>query len=64
MRVFAFLSADDLTKASLVCRSMHQLAQEEVLWRRLFCARWGKPATQQGDASWKVREVGWVGPQL
>lgn len=54
LRVLAFVSADDLLAAARTCRALRDVAGEEVLWRRLYCARWGKPRAQQGEASWKV----------
>jgi hypothetical protein len=54
MRVLCFLSADALTLLSQTCRCFNALCAEPVLWRRLFCFRWGKKNRQQNQLSWKV----------
>lgn len=57
MRVLCFLSADALTLLSQTCRCFSSLCAEPVLWRRLFCYRWGKKNRQQNHLSWKVRRL-------
>eukprot|EP00775_Hariotina_reticulata_P013521 gene13521-13646_t len=37
------------------CRQLHPMCDEPVLWRRLFCFRWGKKGRQQNNLSWKAR---------
>jgi hypothetical protein len=54
MRVLCFLSADALTLLSQSRRYFSALCAEPVLWRRLFCYRWGKKNKQQNQLSWKV----------
>jgi hypothetical protein len=60
MRVLCFLSADALTLLSQSCRYFSVLCAEPVLWRRLFCYRWGKKNKQQNQLSWKVGPALWV----
>lgn len=55
LRIFKLFSAEDLVASALVCRAFRELSDAEQQWRRLYCARWGRPTTQQGDTSWKVR---------
>eukprot|EP00879_Flechtneria_rotunda_P007818 GHRR01008193.1.p1 GENE.GHRR01008193.1~~GHRR01008193.1.p1 ORF type:complete len:535 (+),score=155.63 GHRR01008193.1:141-1745(+) len=55
MRVLCFLPADALTALSQTCRHFNALCNEPVLWRRLFCHRWGKKVRQNNQLSWKVR---------
>jgi hypothetical protein len=57
MRVLCFFSADALTLLSQSCRYFSSLCAEPVLWRRLFCYRWGKKNKQQNQLSWKVGAV-------
>jgi len=54
MRVWSFLSAEDLTSCARVSRALAHLASEPVLWRRLYCARWGRGQGQRAPANWKV----------
>ncbi len=54
LRVMAFLAADDLTAAGGVSRAARELACEEVLWRRLYCARWGRQRSNSSTKHWKV----------
>ncbi|KAJ9512920.1 hypothetical protein QJQ45_029063 [Haematococcus lacustris] len=55
VRVCAFLSAQDLCSLSPASHLLQRLAGEELLWRRLYCARWGRPTQQRGEASWKAQ---------
>eukprot|EP00955_Chlamydomonas_euryale_P061258 357961-Chlamydomonas_euryale.AAC.3 len=41
IRILSFVSAEDLGCAAAACRALHTAAREDVLWRRLFCARCG-----------------------
>jgi len=56
MRVLCCLSADALSTMAQTCQQLHQMCDEPVLWRRLFCFRWGKKGRQQTNLSWKVRK--------
>jgi hypothetical protein len=55
MRMLYFLSAEDLTSIAQTCQCFRVLAEEPVLWRRLYCARWGTKHAPRGNSSWKVR---------
>jgi len=57
LRLLSFLSAQDLTAAAQASPLLRSLSDEPVLWRRLFCARWGKPRAPQRllAKSWKAR---------
>lgn len=54
MRVLCFLSADALTTLAQTCKHFSVMCSEPVLWRRLFCFRWGKKGRQQNQLTWKV----------
>jgi hypothetical protein len=55
LRLLSFLSAQDLTAVAQASSLLRSLADEPVLWRRLYCARWGKPRGPQQPKAWKVR---------
>ena len=57
MRMLYFLSAEDLTAIAQTCQCFRGLAEEPVLWRRLYCARWGSKQVPRGTNSWKVSTV-------
>jgi hypothetical protein len=57
LRLLSFLSAQDLTAAAQASALLRPLADEPVLWRRLYCARWGKPRGPQQPKTWKVRRT-------
>jgi len=40
--IFSRLCAADLTHAAATCRAFRIAADDEALWRRLYCARWGQ----------------------
>ncbi|KAK9803959.1 hypothetical protein WJX72_008184 [[Myrmecia] bisecta] len=42
LRVLSFLPADDLTSCAQSCRYFQRTAADDILWRRLFYARWGR----------------------
>jgi hypothetical protein len=54
LRALAFLAAADLTSAASACRALRELTGEEVLWRRLYCARWGRQRSNSSTRRWKV----------
>ncbi|GBG88284.1 hypothetical protein CBR_g46850 [Chara braunii] len=62
LHVLKFLSPEDLSVCSAVCRFLNLAASEESLWRRLFCMRWGPPtATERKQAqrfAWGARSAG------
>jgi hypothetical protein len=68
LRALAFLAAPDLTAVACCCRALRELSGEEVLWRRLYCARWGRQRSNSSTRRWKVRRArrrrcraaGWV----
>ncbi len=57
LRVFSFLSAEDLTAAAQSCRVFNQLASDDVLWSRLLLARW-----VLSQARWAASKSGCQGP--
>ncbi|KAK9841807.1 hypothetical protein WJX81_004277 [Elliptochloris bilobata] len=58
-RMLGFLSAHDLFAAvSLTCRGLRSAAADNVLWRRLYKARWGTKAYEQGIRGWN-RQLTW-----
>lgn len=61
LRLLSFLSAQDLAAAARASALLRSLSDEPVLWRRLFCARWGKPRGPQQQQlppkTWKARYV-------
>jgi hypothetical protein len=60
VRLLSFLSAQDLAAAARSSTLLRSLSDEPTLWRRLFCARWGKPRGPQQlpPKTWKVRQGG------
>ena len=40
LRLFGFLSADDLTAAAKACRYLGAVTAQDELWKRLYCARY------------------------
>ncbi|KIZ05543.1 hypothetical protein MNEG_2412 [Monoraphidium neglectum] len=59
VRLLSFLSAQDLAAAARSSTLLRSLSDEPTLWRRLFCARWGKPRGPQQlpPKTWKARYV-------
>lgn len=57
MRVMCFLSAEDLTTTAQTCHCLHILSSEPTLWRRMYCARWGKKGRQRSGRVWKVSQA-------
>ncbi|GMH26677.1 hypothetical protein Nepgr_028520 [Nepenthes gracilis] len=52
--ILKFLSSEDLTKCSLVCKFLNSVASDECLWRRLYCMRWGLlPPKKLRECAWK-----------
>lgn len=46
-------------KVASSSRAINELCNEYVLWRRLYCARWGVPAQDEGEGrSYKVWRCG------
>jgi hypothetical protein len=56
LRVLYFVSAQDLASLARVSRLLQQYATEPVLWRRLYCARWGNRRLPRVHTGWKVRQ--------
>jgi hypothetical protein len=56
--ILRFLSSEDLSNCTNVCRFLRRAASDESLWRKLYCLRWGPPARPNGrkeprGSSWK-----------
>ncbi|KAG2444520.1 hypothetical protein HXX76_001267 [Chlamydomonas incerta] len=43
LRVLSLLPATGLTAAACACRLLADLGSEDLVWRRLYLCRWGKP---------------------
>lgn len=63
-RLLGFLSPEDLTAAAQTCSMLRIVASDDLLWRRLFAARWqgqqpdaAMPHNQQTRQHWKVCPV-------
>lgn len=39
LRLFGFLSAEDLAVSAQACRYLASLSSQDELWKRLYCAR-------------------------
>lgn len=59
LRLFRNLPAADLTQVACVCQDFQHAADDESLWRRLYCSRWrqldGEAKKVMGRRFWKVR---------
>ncbi|XP_022881368.1 F-box protein SKIP31-like isoform X2 [Olea europaea var. sylvestris] len=52
--ILKFLSSEDLSACSLVCKFLSYAASDESLWRRLYCMRWGLlPPKKPRECAWK-----------
>ncbi|KAG0558763.1 hypothetical protein M758_10G049000 [Ceratodon purpureus] len=56
--ILRFLSSEDLSTCTSVCRFLRRAASDESLWRKLYCLRWGPPARPDGrkeprGSAWK-----------
>lgn len=40
LRMFGFLSAEDLATSAQACRYMASISCQDELWKRLYCVRW------------------------
>lgn len=40
LRMFGFLSAEDLAVSAQACRYLASVSSQDELWRRLYCARY------------------------
>lgn len=40
LRMFGFLSAEDLAVSAKACRYLASVSSQDVLWKRLYCARY------------------------
>lgn len=55
LRMFGFLSAEDLATSAQACRYMASISCQDELWKRLYCVRWSGASTALGPtASWKT----------
>ena len=41
LRMFGFLSAEDLAVSAQACRYLASVSSQDELWKRLYCARYG-----------------------
>jgi hypothetical protein len=55
--ILRFLSSEDLSTCTSVCRFLRGAASDEGLWRRLYCLRWGRPPSS--DRPGKPRGCAW-----
>jgi hypothetical protein len=55
--ILRFLSSEDLSTCTSVCRFLRKAASDEGLWRRLYCLRWGRPPSS--DRRGKLRGCTW-----
>ncbi|GFR50847.1 hypothetical protein Agub_g13120 [Astrephomene gubernaculifera] len=54
LRILSLVPATGLTACACSCSALASLASEDALWRRLYCARWGKPSNRvRGNTQWK-----------
>ena len=53
VRVLLHLSAQDLASVAQVCKGLHEISQEDLLWKRLYSFRWeeGKRGTSSRHIS-------------
>jgi hypothetical protein len=57
LRVCSFLSAEDLSSVSMCSRALKGMANEGLLWRRLYASRW--TAMRDGEHNLVEEESGW-----
>ena len=62
--MLGFLSPEDLTAAAQACSVLRVMTSDDLLWRRLFAARWhgqrpdaAAPHNQRTHQHWKVRSM-------
>ncbi|KXZ44382.1 hypothetical protein GPECTOR_68g353 [Gonium pectorale] len=54
LRILSLVPATGLTACACASSTLASLASEDALWRRLYCARWGKPNGQaRANGQWK-----------
>lgn len=54
LRMFGFLSAEDLATSAQACHYLAFISSQDELWKRLYCARWSGASTTPGaTSSWK-----------
>ncbi|KAL3140263.1 hypothetical protein ABBQ38_004533 [Trebouxia sp. C0009 RCD-2024] len=58
LRLFGFLSAEDLAVSAQACRYLASLSSQDELWKRLYCARWCDAGTKPIlTSSWKAAYI-------
>ncbi|KAL0056457.1 hypothetical protein WJX82_011547 [Trebouxia sp. C0006] len=54
LRMFGFLSAEDLATSAQACHYLAFISSQDELWKRLYCARWSGTSSMPGaTSSWK-----------